>query len=433
MTSDDTHDRTVALLQEHAYFGVPEEQVHLIKQGKVPALSNNDADFCTVPGEPYVLNTKPHGHGDVHQLLASSGLAEKWAQPPYNKKHIFFIQDTHALVVHKVLPTLGVSVQKGFAMNTITVPRRPGEASGSICRLRRDTPGGDGETLTVNVEYNQLNPLLQASLGRSDEAGPDGFSPYPGNVNAFVIDLTTYNGVMRSTGGRVPEFVNPKYTADKKGFKSPTRLECMMQDIPKFFPKEAQVGFTLFERGLYCPVKNSTKDGAEKQLKGQAASCAVDGEAAFHSNVLQMMRAAGCNVECPSDQNETWMGVTVPVVPRIVFHPSFALTCADLAVRVHRLDISPHSTLCITGRNVVIKSLKLRGALFIDVCDDASLEIDGLVVENEACNRIPAVPGQDDPALCIRGYKTVVQREKAMCLTYTSAGKFKAGVQQSQL
>ena len=35
----------------------------------------------------------------------------------------------------------------------------------------------------------------------------------------------------------VPEFVNPKYaTPAKDVFKSPTRLECMMQDFPKLLP-----------------------------------------------------------------------------------------------------------------------------------------------------------------------------------------------------
>ena len=42
---------------------------------------------------------------------------------------------------------------------------------------------------------------------------------------------------LAASGGMVPEFVNPKYaTPAKDVFKSPTRLECMMQDFPKLLP-----------------------------------------------------------------------------------------------------------------------------------------------------------------------------------------------------
>lgn len=35
MTSDDTHARTQALLDEHSYFGMEQGQLHLLKQEKV--------------------------------------------------------------------------------------------------------------------------------------------------------------------------------------------------------------------------------------------------------------------------------------------------------------------------------------------------------------------------------------------------------------
>jgi UDP-sugar pyrophosphorylase len=54
--------------------------VTLIKQEKVPCLSDNAAHLCCEPGSPFSLQTKPHGHGDVHSLLHSSGLARKWQQ-----------------------------------------------------------------------------------------------------------------------------------------------------------------------------------------------------------------------------------------------------------------------------------------------------------------------------------------------------------------
>ena len=48
--------------------------------------------------------------------------------------------------------------------------------------------------------------------------------------------------------------------ATRTEFKKPTRLECMMQDIPKLFQKElgsdVKIGFTLFDRWFtFSPAK----------------------------------------------------------------------------------------------------------------------------------------------------------------------------------
>ena len=67
MTSGDTHDRTVALLEQNNYFKFPKDRITLVKQEKVPALIDNEARFCL--GKEGLLDTKPHGHGDIHTLL----------------------------------------------------------------------------------------------------------------------------------------------------------------------------------------------------------------------------------------------------------------------------------------------------------------------------------------------------------------------------
>lgn len=58
----------------------PRTQVTLLKQEKVPCLSDNEARLSTDPKDPFRLLTKPHGHGDVHFLLHSSGTIDKWEQ-----------------------------------------------------------------------------------------------------------------------------------------------------------------------------------------------------------------------------------------------------------------------------------------------------------------------------------------------------------------
>jgi UDP-sugar pyrophosphorylase len=225
MTSDDTHARTVALLAQHANFGAAPGQITLIKQEKVPALLDNLAHFALEEGDPYTLETKPHGHGDVHTLLASSGLAEAWAAA--GRRHIVFFQDTNALCFTVTIAALGISASAGLDMNSIAVPRKAKDAVGAITKLVRP----DGSSLTVNVEYNQLEPMLKSSgYPEGDVNGADGFSPFPGNINQLIFAIPAYVDVLKRTGGLVPEFVNPKYAdASKTRFKKPTRLECMMQ------------------------------------------------------------------------------------------------------------------------------------------------------------------------------------------------------------
>ncbi|PPD96535.1 hypothetical protein GOBAR_DD06420 [Gossypium barbadense] len=49
MTSDDTHARTVDLLESNSYFGMKASQVKLLKQEKVACLDDNDARLTLDP------------------------------------------------------------------------------------------------------------------------------------------------------------------------------------------------------------------------------------------------------------------------------------------------------------------------------------------------------------------------------------------------
>ena len=112
-------------------------------------------------------------------------------------------------------------------MNTISVPRKAGDASGALMALTAD--GGRGRKITVNVEYNQLDALVRNAGGDVNDPAT-GCSPYPGNTNQILVALEPYVHALESSGGLMPEFVNPKYTdGTRTAFKSPTRLECMMQ------------------------------------------------------------------------------------------------------------------------------------------------------------------------------------------------------------
>jgi UDP-sugar pyrophosphorylase len=133
MTSEDTDDLTRKLLKDNNYFGKAEEMITIVTQDKVPALKDGNAGIALDESDRWSVQTKPHGHGDVHHLLLREGLVNKWVEQ--RKTHVVFLQDTNALVINSVVPALGVCVSKGFHMNSICIPRLPGEAAGAIARL----------------------------------------------------------------------------------------------------------------------------------------------------------------------------------------------------------------------------------------------------------------------------------------------------------
>lgn len=95
-----------------------------------------------------MIATKPHGHGDIHNLLYEGGVAKKWLD--MGKEWMVFIQDTNALALKAIPSVLGVSRKNNWEMNTVGVPRQHGEAMGAICKLTKQ----DGSELVMSVEYN---------------------------------------------------------------------------------------------------------------------------------------------------------------------------------------------------------------------------------------------------------------------------------------
>ncbi|KAA0172079.1 hypothetical protein FNF28_00396 [Cafeteria roenbergensis] len=411
MTSGDTHDATEKLLADNANFGAADGQITLMRQEKVAAIFDNDGHIAPEDDDAFSVQTKPHGHGDVHAMLLTTGLARKWADE--GRSHIVFFQDTNSLCFTVSVAAMGVSILEGYTFNSIAVPRTAKEAVGAITRLVRK----DGSALTINVEYNQLEPMLKASGFPDGDVNDDtGFSPFPGNINQLVVDVARYAEVLEASNGLVPEFVNPKYKdAAKTTFKKPTRLECMMQDFPRNLGADDVVGFTQFPDWTYSPVKNAMADAKPKMDEGMQGRSAAEGEMEMYESAARQMRALGCAVAKPVPVSlATEVGeLKLAVGPQIVLAPSFAVSAADLRARFPSpasVTVSARSTLVVEG-DVVVKSLNLDGALTVKAAPGARVVIDGLTVSNagQTFKPIPAEEVEAVPeSIRIRGF--VVER-----------------------
>ncbi len=183
MTSGDTHLKTKKLLEDNNYFGMEPNQIILLKQEKVACFSDTQAHLALDTEDidndiETVLQQKPHGHGDVHKLIYGSGLANEWKKNGF--KWVTFFQDTNALAFKAIPSAIGVSVDENFDVNSMAVPRKAKEAVGAITRLEKT----DGTSMVINVEYNQLDPLLRATINKDGDVNDHtGYSPFPGNIN----------------------------------------------------------------------------------------------------------------------------------------------------------------------------------------------------------------------------------------------------------
>ena len=129
-------------------------------------MTNNNGEIGM--SSPYVIDAKPHGHGDVHSLMHSSGTAAEWMDAgvsftrshtlshilshiTFNKpsstpspslssprsthpsnpgtKWIFFFQDTNGLAFLNLPALLGVSVTHELEVNSLAVPRMAKQVS----------------------------------------------------------------------------------------------------------------------------------------------------------------------------------------------------------------------------------------------------------------------------------------------------------------
>lgn len=407
MVSQDTGPKTIESLEKNEYFGLQKEQVFILQQELVPAISDNEGALALKSA--YELILKPHGHGDIHMLLHTSGVAAKLASEGI--EYFMFIQDTNGPSFNTLPAAIGVSVENGYDFNSLAIKRRPSEAVGGLARLV-----GNGKEFTLNVEYNQLDPLLRATINpEGDVADETGYSPFPGNCNTLVIKVDSYVKILEASQGIIAEFVNPKYTDDTKtAFKKPTRLETMMQDLPKLFSESEKVGVTIFDRmWSFSPNKNNVADAADKVASGGPADASATAESDFYAAGRARLAAAGC--ETGDNGDALILGVPFRQASKVILRPCFAMTLAEGREKLAGVKLSADSTLILDGKDIALEDVELIGtsALIIRACEGAKVAVVGETFENEGFELVELTEEERSAAsdipeyLKIRGYKFV--------------------------
>lgn len=428
MTSADTDARTRELLSANNNFGMADGQVILLKQGKVPSVLDNDGHIA-LEEDGFQIQTKPHGHGDVHSMLHLSGTVTKWIEQGLT--HMFIFQDTNFFAVRSGLLGLGVCTSHDFDMCSLCVPRIAGEAIGGICTLR-----GEGlPEMTVNVEYNQIDAMLRATEEYKDGDVNDpstGFSIWPGNINELIFKLSSYNATLQKSKGQVPEFVNPKYADTAKTvFKSPTRLECMMQDFPRLYTDygmDVKLGFASLNFPavrVYSPVKNDAKDASTKQKNGLEPACAFSGEMDVYRFYCDYLRAGGMKIGDDLPEVE-YLGVKGTIPPAVSLSARFLSGGGD---NVSGGSLAPGSVLVIKGDGeVVLNNVRLDGAMIVETVTGSRVTFENVEIHNagwsfEALSDAELSSAETPEEIAIRGYKVV--QNNATTFTHNEPGGYR--------
>jgi len=369
MTSGDTHSETVSLLDTHNNYGMRPGQISIVKQNKIPAILDNDCHLALL-GDKLRIETKPHGHGDIHYLLYKYGKAKEWVSK--GKKYMVQFMDTNVLAFNCVPASIGASVKFNYDINSVVVPRRPKDAIGAICRINRK----DGTSVVQNVEYNLVDPLLKDKYnGKGDIANETGFCDFPGNLNVLVFKLEPYLKILEQTQGLVPEFVNPKYADESRiKFKSPTRLECLMQDVPKLIKDGETVGYTYFDRWFcFSACKNNLLDAIEKLKKNETGESAFTVERdIFKTNERILQEICGkLTVIKTEPENEITIGeISVKFGPKIIIYPSYAPTISELKLKMSKMKqgikMTNNSILILKNDINIEEGIDLDGYLVVD-------------------------------------------------------------------
>jgi len=363
MTSDDTNDKTISLLEKNKYFGMKEGQISIVKQEKCPAIIDNECHLALMK-DKLLIETKPHGHGDIHYLLYKSGKVNNWIS--LGKKYLVLFQDTNILAFNCIPSAIGSSIKLKLDINSICVPRKPKDAIGAICKLVKK----DGTHITNNVEYNQLDSLLKEKYNKEgDVPNKDGISDFPGNINVIIFKLDTYIKALEETKGLIPEFVNPKYTDETRTkFKSPTRLECLMQDLPKLLKSGENVGFTSYERWFcFSACKNNLKDACNKLKKSQTPESAFSVEQDIFIYNKRIMEIIGkLEINNTEKENEIDVeGCKIKFGPKIIIYPDFAPTVSELKEKLmnmkNKIRMTNNSTLVLKKNVKIEEGINLDG------------------------------------------------------------------------
>ncbi len=245
MTSQATHDETVAYLGSQARFGLPEEDVTIFCQGTMPAVDAGSGRLLL--SSPDSLALSPDGHGGMPAALRRSGALDQIRRR--GLEHLFYMQVDNPLVVVCEAEFIGYHLLAKSELSTLVVAKTtPRDRVGNVVLI-------DGQVRIV--EYSDL-PDEVAEL-----RSPDGsLKLWAGNTAMHVFDVDLLDRASRA-GGELPLHLARKkvpYIDERGGLIEPSepnaiKFEQFIFDLLPLARNPLVV--EVEEASHFAPVKNA--------------------------------------------------------------------------------------------------------------------------------------------------------------------------------
>lgn len=372
MTSEDTHEVTIKLLEDNNYFNLDKNQIHLMKQDSVPAITPSLSKICRNSADKYQLKMGGSGHGAVHKLMYDYGFAEMLSK---EGKYILFVLDSNPQVTNGVLVALSQSIIWGWDLNFLAIQRDPKET----CHVIVDVADSlENKKIRACIDYSHVDAKLKSLGLEGDVADPQtGLSRYPGYSGVLIIDAKAYCPVLQKTRGIVLEKVKPKNEDDE------VRIESQFEDIAFFFQKNSKIGITYFKdkRFVFSPVKNCLERAISLQAKGNYPDAQGTSEADFLKENRRLLKEAGVDIQVNGKPFS--VGYSFEEGAKVILTSNFMPTRASAKRKfLGNISISSDSLLALSGKNITFKNVILDGGgLIIDIPDDIKLHVHDLILK----------------------------------------------------
>lgn len=259
MTSDKTHDKTVAYFEANNYWGMKKENVRFFKQANFPAtdfhynfLLEDDSEFLLIPV----------GNGDLFRAMDEHKIMEDMEE-----KGIKYIQ---VVAVDNILTKIADPSLLGFCsffncdIANKCVKRNQGESMGVFCVAETQTDGSNQQTQAQHC--NPFSVCEYMELPTSILQNPD-FCKY-GNICHHVFSYDFVSSVIKNKWYNQMELHKIKkkrehYDVYLQGKKKPTNTEnaysyeYFLCDIFKFAKRI--LSFEVAREKEFQPIKTNFK------------------------------------------------------------------------------------------------------------------------------------------------------------------------------
>lgn len=278
ITSDATHDKTVAFFKSMKFFGLQEDSVFFAKQGINPCLSSEGKIMMETKSK---LAVAPNGNGGLHAALRTSG-----ALTNLNEKGVEYL---HCYGVDNVLVKLADPYYIGFSAlrecdvsNMVVLKEDPHEKVGVMC-LRDGMPGV--------VEYSEISKEM------AEARDADGKLQYSaGNIANHLFKVSFIEE--HTSTAKLPLHVAHKKipTLDEAGNTvTPTanngiKMEMFVFDV--FQMTKKIVLFAVQRETHFSPVKNKPGERGQPFVKDSPDTARRD----FSNLCISLVEKAGGTV-----------------------------------------------------------------------------------------------------------------------------------------